>query len=46
MSTRDGLVANAASMAYSQVANESPQARATNQFRRYIPDFNIYELEK
>jgi hypothetical protein len=46
MSTRDGAVANAASMAYSTVANESPMARATNMMRAYIKDFSMFELEE
>ena len=41
MSTRDGAVANVASMAYGTVANESPMAKATNMMRRYIKDFTM-----
>jgi hypothetical protein len=44
MSTRDGAVANVASMAYSTVANESPMAKATNMMRKYIQDFTMFEL--
>lgn len=44
MSTRDGAVANAASIAYSTVANESPMARATTLMRKYIQNFNMFEL--
>lgn len=46
MSTRDGAVANVAQMAYSTVANESPMAKATTLMRKYIQDFNMFELEK
>ena len=46
MSTRDGVVANAASMAYSTVANQSPQAKATTLVRNFIPDFNLLDLQK
>ena len=45
MSTRDGAVANVASMAYSTVANESPMAKATNMMRKYIQDFTMFELQ-
>jgi|JI6StandDraft_1071083.scaffolds.fasta_scaffold1175606_1 hypothetical protein len=45
MSTRDGAVANVASMAYSTVANESPMAKATTLMRKYIQDFSMFELE-
>ena len=45
MSTRDGAVANVASIAYSTVANESPMAKATNMMRNYIKNFNMFELE-
>jgi hypothetical protein len=45
-STRDGAVANVATMAYGAVANESPMARATTMMRKYIPGFNMFEMEK
>jgi hypothetical protein len=44
MSTRDGAVANVASMAYGVVSNPSPLAKATDLMRKYDPNFSIFEL--
>lgn len=45
MSTREGAVANLGASAYSKFAQGSPEARATEIMRAYVPDFNLYELE-
>ena len=45
-STRDGAVANMATMAYGTVANESPMAKATRLMRRYIPNFTMFDIEQ
>lgn len=45
-STRDGIAANAASMAYGKVKHGSSFSRATEIMRKVIPDFTIFQLEK
>ena len=45
VTTREGPVANVGTAVYSKLAQGSPEARATELMRRYIPDFNMYELE-
>lgn len=44
-STREGPVANLGATVYSKFAQGSPEARATEIMRQYIPGFDMYELE-